>query len=57
VIDLWVVSETLQFADKIKIFSEIKTFIGDQKIDLTIKNKKESSQDLFYASLEKVELE
>jgi uncharacterized protein len=46
-IDLLVISDSLGFSDKISILSRIKEQIGEQKIDLLIKTKTESSSDPF----------
>ena len=46
-IDLLVISETLFFSDKLEILSELKFRLGDQKIDLTLTDKKGSMEDAF----------
>ncbi len=46
-IDLLIVSEKLSFSDKIQILSEIKTQIGEQKIDILIRNKENLNSDPF----------
>ena len=55
-IDLYVLSETLTFADKIDIINDIQNSIGEQKIDLTIKNQLTASEDPFFQNIGKVAL-
>ncbi len=50
-IDLLVLSESLSLSTKLDILVEIKKLIGEQKIDLIIKSKEQSSKDLFIQSL------
>jgi predicted nucleotidyltransferase len=42
-IDLIVVSESLKFGDKISILTELKWQLGDQKFDLTVCSKSQST--------------
>ncbi len=46
-IDILVISETLTFPDKLDLLSEIKTALGDQKIDMSIKTPAQSRSDVF----------
>lgn len=55
-IDLLVISESLNFTDKLSALSELKEKLGDQKIDLSILNKKQFSEDVFFNSVSKVQL-
>lgn len=48
-IDLVVISETLKFTDKLTLLVELKTQLGDQKIDLTICSADESKKNPFIA--------
>jgi predicted nucleotidyltransferase len=50
-IDLLVVSDTLDFSDKIALLADIKCRIGEQKIDLTIKKPVELEGDVFVRSI------
>ena len=55
-IDLLVESEVLKFSEKIKILTDIKSKIGDQKIDLTILTAQALSEDLFFKEVIKISL-
>ncbi|MFK8137883.1 MAG: nucleotidyltransferase domain-containing protein [Bdellovibrionales bacterium] len=46
-IDLLVLSESLDFTHKIDMLVDIKDSIGDQKVDLLIKNKKQVESEAF----------
>lgn len=46
-IDLLVISETLNFSDKLDILILAKEALGDQKIDLSIKTVAQSKTDPF----------
>ncbi len=46
-IDILVISEALTFPDKLDLLSEIKTALGDQRIDLSIKTPEQSRSDVF----------
>ena len=46
-IDILVISEALTFPDKLDLLSEIKTALGDQRIDLSIKTPEQSRSDAF----------
>lgn len=51
---IWVVPKTQEAAlniDKYKILAEIKTAIGDQKIDLGILSKESLATDVFYSDV------
>ncbi len=50
-IDLLVLSEKLQFRDKVTLLITLKAALGDQKIDLLIKRKEEASSDPFIAQV------
>jgi len=50
-IDLLVVSDILDFSDKITLLADIKSRIGEQKIDLSIKKEAELEEDAFVRSL------
>src|SRR5438552_1256033 len=53
-IDLLVESETLIFTDKIRILSELKSKLGERKIDLSILTPQALSENLFFQHVEKV---
>jgi predicted nucleotidyltransferase len=55
-IDLLVVSEVLGFGDKLEILSDLKTILGDQKIDVTVLTPRQLAQDLFFQEVKKIEL-
>ncbi|MBI4403726.1 MAG: nucleotidyltransferase domain-containing protein [Deltaproteobacteria bacterium] len=57
-IDLLVISDQLVYRDKITILVEIKTALGEQKIDLLLKNTTEEKTDPFVIQIlpEAVEL-
>lgn len=55
-IDLLLLSETLQFRDKLDLLSILKEKLGDQKIDLTIRSQEQFVKDLFFKEVPKVEL-
>ncbi|MCB0342159.1 MAG: nucleotidyltransferase domain-containing protein [Pseudobdellovibrionaceae bacterium] len=46
-IDLLILSDRLQFSDKVTLLINLKEQMGDQKIDLLIKGKRESEVDPF----------
>ncbi len=46
-IDLIVISEHLKFSDKLTLLVEIKTHLGDQKIDLTLCSSSQSKTNPF----------
>jgi predicted nucleotidyltransferase len=50
-IDLLILSEQLNFKDKITLLAEIQLKIGEQKIDLTIKPKASLNSDPFIQSI------
>lgn len=50
-IDLLVVSATLDFSNKITLLADIKSRIGEQKIDLSIKKGTELKEDAFVRSV------
>ncbi|RME18237.1 MAG: nucleotidyltransferase domain-containing protein [Bdellovibrio sp.] len=50
-IDLLVVSETLNFSDKISLLALLKEKLGDQKIDLSIKSSEQLKKDPFFQSV------
>jgi predicted nucleotidyltransferase len=50
-IDILVISEALAFPDKLDLLSEIKTALGDQKIDLSIKTLAQSRSDAFASEI------
>jgi len=50
-IDLLVISDTLGFSDKITLLAEIKSRLGEQKIDLSIKKRAELDEDAFVRSI------
>ena len=55
-IDLLVVSETLEFRDKLDLVSTLKEKLGDQRIDLSLLNREKLNTDLFFKQLTKIEL-
>jgi len=46
-IDLIVISENLKLTDKLTLLTELKSQLGDQKIDLTITSAAKSKTDPF----------
>ena len=50
-IDLLVISDFLCFKDKVTILLNIKSEIGEQKIDLSIQTQKENTKDTFFQSI------
>ncbi len=50
-IDLLIISEKLEFKDKVTILAELKALIGDQKIDLVLSTKQKSKTDPFIESI------
>ncbi len=50
-IDLFVISEKLEFKDKLSILVDIKMVLGDQKIDLSIKSEAQINQDPFFQQI------
>ena len=52
-IDLLVLSERAALADKLDILSRVKEALGEQKIDLLVKNGKDAASDPFVAGIMK----
>ena len=52
-IDLLIVSEIMNFSDKVTLLTNLKMSLGDQKIDLSIKNKSQFASDPFFEELKR----
>jgi predicted nucleotidyltransferase len=56
-IDLLVISERLGFPEKISILTDIKAAIGEQRVDLLLRNAAAAAQDPFVQDLMATALE
>ena len=55
-IDIFIISETMGFSDKIDILIDLEEKLGERRIDLTIHSSKSIKENTFFNSIKSIEI-